>query len=363
MPSAMHEFLRQHSETLLQRWEAKARAQLPCEKQLTHEQLRDSLSLFLDEIIEGLEHMAGKLVEGQQSALARVHGGQRQHLGGNIAELVREYGVLYECVIELHAELGTIPSLTALRELSKCLFTGASEAVEEFAVHEEASRQSRELKHFGFIAHEIRNPLWSARMAWDLVQRDRSLEGHPAGLLSRSLTRVAQLIDETLTTARLSELGQPQPSLQKEPIHLTTLLAEAEADSSGDALVKRVELLLHATDGLALSGDYRVLLSALTNLIRNAVKFTPAGGTVIVRSLLKESRVLIEVRDQCGGLPPDRAERLFEVFTQANQNRSGFGLGLAIAKQAVEAHGGTISVKNVPNKGCIFFVDLPSHPA
>jgi len=74
-------------------------------------------------------------------------------------------------------------------------------------------------------------------------------------------------------------------------------------------------------------------------------------------------RVCIDVEDECGGLAEGKLEELFHPFTQAGVDRSGFGLGLAISKQAIEAHHGTIHVRNVPGKGCNFTIDLPSHRA
>jgi signal transduction histidine kinase len=105
--------------------------------------------------------------------------------------------------------------------------------------------------------------------------------------------------------------------------------------------------------------DPRLVSSALTNLVRNAVKFTHQGGTVEIRARVAEERVSIEVEDGCGGLPPGFVERAFAPFAQMGADRTGFGLGLAIAKQAADAHGGSIRVQNLPGKGCIFVLELP----
>jgi signal transduction histidine kinase len=360
MSTPMQAFLRNHRAELLARWEVKVRASLPSEAALSHEQLQDSLPLFLDEIVEGLEQASGKLVDDKQSLVARVHGGQRQYLGRNIAELVREYGLFYEAVLEISTARGIALGQQAVLELSKCLFTGAAEAVEEFAEREEATRRDVDLKHFSFIAHELRTPLGSARLAWEAVRRRLAPDTNAVNVLSRSLTRLAEMIDETLASARLAELGRA-PTAHLESIDVETMLREVVEDASGDADDKQLELRVEATTGLFVRGDPRLALSALTNIVRNAIKFTREGGTITVRSRSNGPRVLIEAQDQCGGLPPERAERLFEVFRQANQNRSGFGLGLAIAKQAVEAQGGTITVNNVPNSGCIFTLDLPAN--
>ena len=106
------------------------------------------------------------------------------------------------------------------------------------------------------------------------------------------------------------------------------------------------------------SADPRLLRSAVFNLVHNGLKFSPAGSTVSVRARSTPSEVAIDVADTCGGLPPGKADDLFAPLVQRGENRSGFGLGLAIARQAVEAHGGRIVVRDIPGAGCVFTIEL-----
>ena len=96
-------------------------------------------------------------------------------------------------------------------------------------------------------------------------------------------------------------------------------------------------------------------------MLQNAFKFSRHGGHIILRTTTTadEGRVQIEVEDECGGLPPGRAEDLFRPFEQRGANRSGLGLGLAIARESVETNGGLIRARNLPGKGCVFTIDLP----
>jgi signal transduction histidine kinase len=105
--------------------------------------------------------------------------------------------------------------------------------------------------------------------------------------------------------------------------------------------------------------DIRLIRSAVTNLLRNGVKYSHAG-IVELRSHVANGRIIIEVEDACGGLEPGKVEAAFAPFVRLESDQSGFGLGLAIAKQAVDAHGGSIRVQNLPGKGCIFILELPS---
>jgi len=147
--------------------------------------------------------------------------------------------------------------------------------------------------------------------------------------------------------------------LRRESLNIRGLVAEAAIEAAVEAEDKGVKLQFSGDDHEQLQLDHRLMLSALNNLIRNAVKFTHANSVVEVRWRREGTSLLIEVEDQCGGLPPGKSEELFTPFVQAGTDRSGFGLGLAIARQAAEAHGGTIRVRDMPNHGCCFTLELP----
>jgi signal transduction histidine kinase len=114
---------------------------------------------------------------------------------------------------------------------------------------------------------------------------------------------------------------------------------------------------------MTIEGDSRLLASALGNLLHNAVKFTRPGGEVVIRGREVESKVMLEVEDQCGGLPGGKADELFLPFVQRGGDRSGFGLGLSIAKHAVTAHHGRVYAEDRPGSGCIFTIELPGTPS
>jgi signal transduction histidine kinase len=93
--------------------------------------------------------------------------------------------------------------------------------------------------------------------------------------------------------------------------------------------------------------------------VGNAVKFSHRGGTVRVVCRTVEIGVAIEVEDQCGGLPAGAADKMFTAFVQVGTDRTGFGLGLAIAMQAVQAHGGSIHARSREGDGCTITIELP----
>jgi signal transduction histidine kinase len=114
-------------------------------------------------------------------------------------------------------------------------------------------------------------------------------------------------------------------------------------------------------DGITVAGDPEILHAAVFNLLHNAFKFAKRDTEVTLRVQEVADRVLIDVEDHCGGLPPGAAETLIRPFTQKDKDRSGLGLGLDIVRRGVEASNGVLRVRDVPGSGCVFTIDLPRH--
>jgi signal transduction histidine kinase len=96
-------------------------------------------------------------------------------------------------------------------------------------------------------------------------------------------------------------------------------------------------------------------------LLQNAFKFTHRHTEVTLNAYAIADRILIEVEDNCGGLPSGIAEKMFQPFMQGGEDKTGLGLGLSISRQSVEANEGILSVRDIPGQGCVFTIDLPRH--
>lgn len=119
---------------------------------------------------------------------------------------------------------------------------------------------------------------------------------------------------------------------------------------------RALSIRVEADESLMIDADEQLLLSAMSNLVQNALKFTRTGGSIVLRSRLEGSHALLEVEDECGGLPPGKQEELFQPYVQRGADRRG--LGLAITRQAIELQGGEVYVRNLPGKGCVFGIRL-----
>lgn len=358
---AVHEVLTARSEEVMLRWRSIVQGTLAPESMPAVE-LIDHLPLFLREVITALREDGGLTAiyapEGV-SQTAADHGEQRLRLGFSLDSVVREYGVLRDAIIATVRDAGVDVSFRELQIVFDSIINGIAHAVSEYSRQRDAELYRQHNEHVAFIAHELRNPLSSARMAFTLLQRSGHIPAdvRAAAALDRGLQRMQEGIDHSLKVARTAAGIE----VHMERTRLRPLLEEVEMGALGEAQNKGIELRLNLDpeSDIEIEVDVRLIHSALGNLVRNAVNYSHAGGTVEIRGGIVASRLSIEVEDCCGGLPPGKVEEAFAPFIRLNSTETGFGLGLAIAKQAVDAHSGTIRVQNLPGKGCIFVLELP----
>ncbi|MEV0483821.1 ATP-binding protein [Streptomyces sp. NPDC050508] len=256
------------------------------------------------------------------------------------------------------------------------LFVRAREIHE---VNEQLSRANAELDAAGrqlreeqrakdqFIAtlsHELRNPLAAATAAVELLALDLPIGGHPAlSVLERQLGTLVRMSNDLLdgTRALTGRLA-----LVPERVDVRSVVEGACADIR--SLFGHEDRTLQVTlphTPVVVDGDRLRLAQVLTNLLSNALKYTPPGGRTEVRLAVEEGQVRLTVRDDGTGFEPAQAEDLFGVFMRAApagpNTPEGLGLGLAVARTVVELHGGRISAwSEGPGKGAVFTVLLPT---
>jgi len=343
---------------ILERWTQRIRRE-HSDKELSRGELWDHLPLFFDEMLAALrgeESVSAGIPGSDGDTASAAHGTQRLRVGFDLAEVIREYEILTECILDEVEAVGGSVSTRHFRCLLRLLNAGRVEAVSAYVDRRDTEIAHAHSQHVAFVAHELRSPLMSAFMATTALRKKARPEDQWAlSLLTRNLTALRELTDQVLTADRLA--GQVQ--LTRESLDLRTLLDQAVIETRVAAQQREIELVVSGPDALPFSGDRRLLRSAIGNLLGNAVKFTREGGTIMVRAERHPDRVVVEIEDGCGGLPEGNAAELFEPFVQRSEDRTGFGLGLAIVKQALKAHGGRVSVRNLAGKGCVFALELP----
>jgi PAS domain S-box-containing protein len=213
------------------------------------------------------------------------------------------------------------------------------------------------------VSHDLRAPLTFMRgyatmlpMVGELSDKQREyLEK-----ILRGIGQMGELIDDLLDLGRI-EAGV---GLERKPCHLGAVLVEAVEGVRARTSLKGLTLRLEPAEEVAVvSGDAALLRQAIANLVDNAIKYSPNGGTVTVGLSVRNGQAVIRVSDTGIGIAPDDQVRLFEKFYRIKRrdtvNIRGTGLGLAIVKSVVERHGGKVWVDSVLDRGSTFYISLP----
>ena len=348
------EFIAESRAELVRRTQAKVRDRAA--PRATADEIETGVPLFLDQFSKLLTGTKNETASAEIGTSATQRGNELLQRGFTIAQVVHDYGDICQAVTELAGDRKAQFDADDFHTLNLCLDNAIAEAVTEYSRQREKNLAGDEVERLGFLAHELRNLLSSATMAFHVLKGGTvAIGGNTGAVLERSLKGLRDLVDRTLAEVRL-ESGQHLNSR----ILLAEFIEEIEVGATLDARARKVSLTVAPVQyGIAVEADRQLLASAVANLLQNAFKFTPAGGHVSLRAYAEGRRVLIDVQDECGGLPPGKAEDLFRPFDRRGADATGLGLGLAISRRSVEASRGEIHVKNLPGKGCIFAIELP----
>jgi signal transduction histidine kinase len=351
----LEKFLATHRGALIDR--TRAKVALRSAPRPTEEELTNGVPMFLTQLgealqLEGLSPKADlQIVES-----AGRHGQDMLNRGFTVGQVVHDYGDVCQAVTELAVEVNAPIPTEEFNTLNRCLDNAIAEAVTEYGRHQEQRYSRKATERLGVLAHELGSLVSSAMLSFDALKTGHvGIGGSTAKLLERSLHELRDLIHRSLSEVRLDS-----GSMEKERVRVKEFMEDAEVGAAIDARNRTVHLTIAPIDPeLMVQADRQLLASAVGNLLQNAFKFTRPQGHVVVNTYATSGRVRIEIEDECGGLPPGKAEELFLPFKQRGNDRTGMGLGLAISRRAVEENGGLLSVRDAPGKGCVFVLDLP----
>ena len=213
------------------------------------------------------------------------------------------------------------------------------------------------------VSHDLRAPLTFMRGYTTMLSMVGDLNERQRDYMQRILDGIEQmnaLIGDLLDLRRV-EAGV---GIRREPCRMGLVMVEAVEAIRGRASAKGVDLRLEPSEGSpTVMGDRTLLRQAVTNLVDNAVKYTPSGGEVTVGLDVTETQPVLTVSDTGIGIAPPDQSRLFEMFYRIKRREAGStqgtGLGLALVKSIVERHGGRVWVESALNHGSTFFIELP----
>jgi signal transduction histidine kinase len=324
----------------------------------TEVELTNGIPVFLDQLVAALRlvESSGVIDHAELRKTAGRHGHDLLRVGLTVAQVVRDYGDVCQAITELAVEQEAPIPPDEFRTLNLCLDDAIAEAVTEYGRQREGAIEAQGTERLGDLAHELRNHLNAAAMSFEMIRSGQVAPGGSTGaVLGRSLMGLRDLVDRSLAEVRLDAGVE-----RNERISVAAFVEEVEIGALLQAHARGVHLAVTSVDrAVTIEGDRQILAAAVANLLQNAFKFTPKSGNVSFTTRATADRVLFEVEDECGGLPPGKPEDLFRAFEQRGSDRSGVGLGLSICAKAAKANAGELRVRDLPGKGCVFTIDLP----
>lgn len=353
----LHEFIVTQRTAIIER--TRLRVQGRAWPSVSVNELEHGVPLFLTQLAETLrlEATSSPFPQDDIDHTATRHGAEMLSHGYSVAQVVQDYGDICQVITELAVEKASPITGEEFRTLNSCLDVAIAGAVTEHARMTRQTHQAEEIERLGHTAHEARDFLSTAFLAFHSLKRgDVAINGSTGAMLGRSLMALRDLIDRTLSEVRLVANVRHIVRLPVAPF-----VDEIAATGLLHAEYRKIAFTVVPIDQeLTVDADPQLLSSAVMNIMHNAFKNTPEGGHVTLRAFAADNDFCLEVEDECGGIPADKGD-LFKTFgDRRGRDRSGLGMGLSIARKAVRAHGGDISIENKPGHGCIFKVCVPA---
>ena len=326
-----------------------------------------------------IQRLIGRSLQEAPEALARVMSSRDAHIIGPSPSMLTFLGERTDeqrslIVVPLVSRGQTFGAVTAAAPLGRVFAREDASLLAELARHaslaidnarlylesQQALRAREEV--LAIVSHDLRNPLSAVTLAASLLQVSQTLseeDREELDLIDLSANRMRRLIEDLLDVTRL-EGGKRLP-IEPAPIAVETLFQETFDLFNAQAASSKISLCHHMEGSVPdVYADRHRVLQVLSNLIGNALKFTPAGGTISFQATGREQDVLFSVTDSGPGIPKENLGDIFNPYWQAKRTeRLGAGLGLPIAKGVIEAHGGAIWAESEPGLGTSFFFTLP----
>ena len=353
------------------------------------EQRERYLSMLIDNVIDAIIIIDARgIIETFNHAAEQIFGySSAEVIGRNLSMLMPEPDrSAHDGYLEHYARRGTSRALEQNRELTALRRTGETFTIElrvsQISHHGECKfiglvRDITERKRIermkselvSIVSHELRTPLTSISGALGLIVGGALGETAPnmrqmLSIAHQNSLRLGRLVDDLLD---MDKLVAGKMTLDLRALAVPAQLQQAIAANQGYAAKHDVTLVLQQAPDVQLVADDDRLQQVLANLISNAVKFSPPGGSVSLGSECRGAWVRIWVRDQGPGIAPEFHTRIFQKFSQADSSDSrqkdGTGLGLAISKELIEHMHGRIGFDSEPGEGACFWCELPIAPA
>ena len=356
--------IRARREVLLSHWRRATRI-LPHAKGLDTPTLNDHIPVFLEELAMAFE-------QGTEEAIAEcvakgscpTHGLQRLGNGFEVEEVVAEYTLLRRCLHQLLEDSGVAMQGRMLHILNNALDAAIGSAIKAYVERQTLETQRRREDYLAFVAHDLRTPLGAIALGAQILERDMSESASPRArqaliTLQRNVGYLSSLTSKVLEE-NLSLDTDGGVRLERRRLDLWPLVESIVQDLHSVAESGRARLINDVPHDMTVYADASLLRRVFQNLIANAVRHAHDGEIRVSASHATASgEVMCEVSDNGCGIAQERLSRIFDKFETDGKRSTDVGLGLAICKAFVEAHGGRISVRSEAGEGSRFRFTLP----
>jgi signal transduction histidine kinase len=368
------DFIRANLDPIVGEWIEFARTRTPASENMTKLALQDHIVELLTFIADDLETAQTHNEQVQKSqglgspegeftrSAAEIHAALRLSDGFNIDQMVSEYRALRASVVKQWTAANPALSATDLEDMTRF-----NEAVDQ-AMAESVAEYTKMINHsrdmfLGVLGHDLRNPIGAVLMAARRMTKDGSADSKQnvmAGRIAQTMERATSILDDLLELTRTA-FGSEIP-LRRTPMDVSVLGGQIVEEMRSLSEVRRIEVITSGeTSG---QWDQARLGQVFSNLIGNALQYSPAETTITIRIVGEADQVSVSVHNDGEPISPDEQKSIFKPLARgadgaANARSANLGLGLFITQKIVAAHGGDISVRSTPDAGTTFILTLP----
>ncbi len=373
----LYEFLTANKAELIAR--CKSRTDQRTKPEGSDGKLDQGVPLFFDQLIRTLEAeqasekalsikvsgaSGGKVPERSEiGATAARHGRELSRQGFSFDQVIRSYGDICQVITELADERKAPIDAAEFKTLNRCQDNATADAITEYAFQQSTLATERDARisdeRVHVLLQELRKQLRSATLAIAAIKAGNvGLNGVTGTILDLSLVSMKNLLERPLAAVKPMAVAPER----HESIPLAGFINEVKTFTAPEAKARRCKFMVSDVDaGLEVYADRDVLFSVVGSLLENAFKFTHPLSEVSLNAYSAGDRILIDVADNCGGLAPGVAQKMFMIPKQNGDDRPAFRHRLATCHQSIEKNGGTLSVRDVAESGCVFTISLPRH--
>lgn len=344
----LHEFLTENTQEIIKR--ARAKVATRTNPMPTDDEMKHGVPVFLSQLIDRLRLTTTDSLAIEASA--NTHGGELHALGFTLSQVVHGYGDVCQATTQLAEETHAPITVEEFQTLNMCLDDAIARSVTGFQRRRDNAVAHHGTERLEVVAQEMGDQITAGLLAYSILRRGTvGIGGSTGAVLGRSLRALRDLVNYSLAGVRVESA-----LLRIDRVSVSKLIAELEVEASVGAELSGLTLVVvPIARHIDVKADPQILSAAIGHLLHNAFRFSCSHGRVEMRATETAERVLIEIEDQCGGLAPGGAAGRF----LPSEELKAKDLGLSISRGSIEAIGGRIGVRDLPGKGCVFFIDLP----